>query len=47
MKCKNCGAHYQTEELKCPYCGTENMTGQEWKEELEEAQEALDRENIL
>lgn len=33
MVCKNCGANFQTADLKCPYCGTENSIGYEWQEE--------------
>lgn len=46
MKCKNCGANYRTKELKCPYCGTENVIGRIWlierdtvRQEYEEAYE--------
>ena len=28
MKCKNCGGGYRLIELRCPYCGTENLAGQ-------------------
>lgn len=33
MKCVNCGADFQTSDLKCPYCGTQNLIGEEWKKE--------------
>lgn len=39
MKCKNCGADYKTRELKCPYCGTENLIGQIWLIERAEAED--------
>ena len=35
MKCKNCGGNYKTKELKCPYCGTENLIGKIWLIERE------------
>lgn len=38
MKCKNCGANYRTRELKCPYCGTENVIGKIWLIERTTAQ---------
>ncbi len=38
MKCKNCGAHYKTRELKCPYCNTENLIGKIWMAERSEAE---------
>lgn len=41
MKCKNCGANYRTRELKCPYCGTENVIGRIWLIEREEADREL------
>lgn len=33
MKCINCGANFQTEELQCPYCGSKNIIGEEWEKE--------------
>lgn len=33
MKCINCGANFQTADLKCPYCGTQNSIGEEWQKE--------------
>ena len=33
MKCSNCGGQYKTKELKCPYCGTENLIGHLWMRE--------------
>ena len=33
MKCENCGADFKTADLKCPYCGTQNIIGEEWKKE--------------
>lgn len=33
MKCNNCGADFQTADLKCPYCGTQNIIGEEWQKE--------------
>ncbi|MBQ2705548.1 MAG: hypothetical protein IJF60_01900 [Agathobacter sp.] len=33
MKCINCGANFQTEELRCPYCGSKNVIGEEWEKE--------------
>lgn len=38
MKCKNCGAHYSSAELRCPYCGTRNEKGFRWKRHREKAQ---------
>ena len=38
MKCKNCGAHYKTRELKCPYCNTENLIGKIWQSERSQAE---------
>lgn len=50
MKCKNCGANYKTRELKCPYCGTENIIGRIWlierteaRQEYEDARESVKR----
>lgn len=39
MKCKSCGADYKTRELKCPYCGTENLIGKIWLIERENARQ--------
>lgn len=33
MKCNNCGADFQTADLKCPYCGTVNEIGEDWQKE--------------
>lgn len=33
MKCVNCGADFQSADLKCPYCGAQNVIGEEWKKE--------------
>lgn len=33
MKCENCGADFQTADLMCPYCGSQNVIGYEWKKE--------------
>lgn len=33
MKCNNCGANFQTDELQCPYCGSRNIVGEEWQRE--------------
>lgn len=33
MKCINCGADFQTADLKCPYCGTVNEIGADWQAE--------------
>lgn len=38
MKCKNCAANYKTRELKCPYCGTENLIGKLWKVQRSDAE---------
>lgn len=53
MKCKNCGANYRTRELKCPYCGTENMIGKIWlierdtvDQQYEEAQKTVGKGNM-
>ena len=43
MKCKNCGADYRTRELKCPYCGTENIIGKIWLIERQEADRELEQ----
>ena len=43
MKCKNCAANYKTRELKCPYCGTENLLGRIWQ--VERTQAELDYAN--
>lgn len=50
MKCKNCGANYKTWELKCPYCGTENVIGKIWlierttvRQEYEDVREGVKR----
>lgn len=54
MKCKNCGANYKTRELKCPYCGTENMVGRIWlmerddvSREYEETKEKVRKKSRL
>lgn len=39
MKCKSCGADYKTRELKCPYCGTENLMGKIWLIERDNARQ--------
>lgn len=43
MKCSNCGGQYKTRELKCPYCGTENMLGHLWMAERSEAELEYER----
>lgn len=43
MKCSNCGGQYKTRELKCPYCGTENVIGHLWMKERSEAELAYER----
>lgn len=54
MKCKSCGADYKTRELKCPYCGTENVIGRIWLiersaayQEYEEAKERVRRKSRI
>lgn len=44
MKCENCGAEYGARELKCPYCGTKNLTGAQWQQEEEHAQQRMRQE---
>ena len=44
MKCENCGAEYRAKELKCPYCGTVNRTGLEWKAEEDREKSRVERE---
>ena len=44
MKCKNCGANYPTRELKCPYCGTENLLGRIWMSEVTDAEIIFEQE---
>ena len=41
MKCKKCGAHYRTRELRCPYCGTANPKGEQWQTQRESAEKEL------
>lgn len=33
MKCNSCGANFQTADVKCPYCGSRNIVGEEWQEQ--------------
>jgi len=44
LNCKNCGAHYRTRELKCPYCDTENIIGKLWKVQRTEAEQEYEAE---
>ena len=44
MKCKNCAANYKTRELKCPYCGTENLLGRIWQVERTQAEWNYEKE---
>lgn len=53
MKCKNCNGQYKTRELKCPYCGTENLIGRLWlierndiEKQYEDAKEEIKRKTI-
>lgn len=53
MKCKNCNGQYKTRELKCPYCGTENLIGRLWlierneiEQQYEDAKEEIKRKTI-
>ena len=39
MKCKACGAHYRSRELRCPYCGAENPKGKQWKAQRDSAEQ--------
>lgn len=43
MKCSNCGGHYKTIELKCPYCETPNFVGKIWQVQRSEAQQDYER----
>ncbi len=43
MKCNNCGANFQTEELRCPYCGSENIIGEEWERERASSKSLYER----
>ncbi len=38
MRCKNCGAHYRTMQLSCPYCDTENILGRIWQKQRTDAE---------
>ena len=42
--CTSCGASFDKDEPKCPYCGTLNPYGaeKEYKEKLEDIREKLD-----
>ena len=44
MKCENCGAEYRAKELKCPYCGTVNHTGMNWKAEEDREKSRAEQE---
>ena len=53
MKCKNCNGQYKTRELKCPYCGTENLIGRLWlierneiEQQYEDAKEEIKRKTV-
>lgn len=46
MKCENCGAEYGARELKCPYCGTKNLTGAQWQQEEESARQRIRQEKL-
>lgn len=53
MKCKNCNGQYKTRELKCPYCGTENLIGRLWlierneiEQQYEDAKKEIKRKTI-
>ena len=43
MKCKSCGANFETTELKCPFCGTDNKKGMEWTQAEKSARESMER----
>ncbi|MDD6194684.1 MAG: hypothetical protein PUB19_07280 [Lachnospiraceae bacterium] len=47
MKCENCGAEYGAREIRCPYCGTQNHTGIQWKQEEEQAEERVEKEKAF
>lgn len=38
MKCTKCGGDYRTRELRCPYCGSENLLGKLWMVEKTQAE---------
>lgn len=46
MKCSNCNGDYRTRELKCPYCGTENLLGSLWVIEISQAERDLKRAKL-
>lgn len=43
MRCKNCGAHYRTLQLACPYCDTENLLGRIWQKQRSDAELEYER----
>ena len=43
MRCRNCGADYRTRELKCPYCGAENLLGRIWMGEVSDAERKYEK----